>query len=466
MVNWSSPFVNADVFELWCCALVTFSLLFCLNLTIFFPIHTVHFLSNEDDTMNETVLDKLLRYVVIDTQSKEDSETYPSTSKQYDLLNLLKVELERLGLCDITMDKHGYVMATLPGNIPATDKAHGKVPVVGFLAHVDTSPEVTGASVNPQVITYKGGDLVLPGDPSIVIRVDENPELKNNIGKTIVTTDGTTLLGADDKAGIAIIMTALQTLVNNRNLIHGDIRVAFTPDEEVGAGTKFFDLKAFGTSYAYTVDGDTPGELNKETFSANTAVVTVHGRDIHPGSAKNIMVNSMRVVSEIIARLPKDMAPETTEGYEPYLHPYTLEGSIAKSVVKILFRDFKTEGLDLLKTRLEKIIADVQPIFSKAKIDLHVIESYRNMREGLERDPRVLDTLWDATKRSGLDPQWVPIRGGTDGSRLTAMGLPTPNIFTGGKNYHSKNEWASVTGMEKSVETVVNLVQIWVEKCR
>jgi len=417
--------------------------------------------------MNETVLDKFLRYVVIDTQSVEDSPSYPSTEKQWNLLNLLAKELKDLGVPDVQIDKYGYVTATIPNNLAKSDRAFGKVPPVGFIAHVDTSPEVSGAHVKPQTIKeYRGGDITLPADESVVIRVSENAQLANNIGKTIVTTDGTTLLGADDKAGLAIIMTAVQTLVNNGKIPHGEVKIAFTPDEEVGAGTKFFNLKKFGAQFAYTVDGDTPGELNKETFSANTAIVTVHGRDIHPGSAKNIMVNSIRVISDIIARLPKDMAPETTEGYEPYIHPYVLEGGVGKSSIKILFRDFKTEGLDVLKKRLEKIISEVATLYSKATIELKIVESYRNMREGVEKDPRVIDFLWEAAERSGLKPTWVPIRGGTDGSRLTADGLPTPNIFTGGANYHSRTEWVSVYGMEKSVETVLNLIQIWVEKSR
>ena len=417
--------------------------------------------------MNEPVLDKLLRYVVIDTQSLEDSTTYPSTEKQWQLLNLLVKELKGLGVPNVAIDKYGYVTATIPSNLEKSDKAFGKVPPVGFISHVDTSPEVSGANVKPQIIKdYRGGDIVLSGDTSAVIRMSENAQLANNVGKTIVTTDGTTLLGADDKAGLAIIMTAVQTLMNNGKILHGDVKIAFTPDEEVGAGTKFFNIKEFGAKFAYTVDGDTTGELNKETFSANTAIVTVYGRDIHPGSAKNIMTNSIRVISDIIARLPKDMAPETTEGYEPYIHPYVLEGGVAKSSVKILLRDFKTEGLDALKQRLEKILSEVEKIHPKAKFEFKIVESYRNMREGVEKDPRVIEYLWEATERSGLKPKWVPIRGGTDGSRLTADGLPTPNIFTGGANYHSRTEWVSVYGMEKSVETVLNLIQIWVEKSR
>ena len=319
--------------------------------------------------------------------------------------------------------------------------------------------------MKPQVIErYQGGDIVLPADPSVVLRVSENPELKNNIGKTIVTTDGTTLLGADDKAGIAIIMAAIQRVLEDPAHLHGNIRVAFTPDEEVGAGTKFFDIKKFGADYAYTVDGDTPGELNKETFSANLAVITVHGRNIHPGSAKNIMVNSIRAMADLIVRMPKDISPETTEGYEPYIHPHALEGEEAKSTLKILLRDFNTPGLDVLKQRLEKIIAEVQPLHPKARIELKVIEQYRNMKDHMGQDTRVLDCLWEATRRTGIEPKWVPIRGGTDGSRLTEKGLPTPNVFTGGQNYHGKTEWLSVSGMEKSIETLVHLMQVWAER--
>ena len=409
--------------------------------------------------MSETVLDRFLRYVVIDTQSREDSESYPSTAKQFDLLNLLVKELKDLSVPKVSIDEYGYVMATIAPNVQKN------VPAVGFIAHVDTSPEVSGANVKPQIISnYKGGDIVLSGDPTAVIRESENPTLKTALGKMVVTSDGTTLLGADDKAGLAIIMTAVQSLMNNPNIIHGEIKIGFTPDEEVGAGTKYFDIKKFGAQFAYTIDGDTPGELNKETFSANSCLITVHGRDIHPGSAKDIMINSVRVISDIIARLPKNTAPETTEGYEPYIHPYVLEGGVGKSTVKILFRDFKTAGLDTLKTIVEKAVAEVQSLYPKAKIELQITEQYRNMREELEKDTRVIDYLFEATKRSGLQPEWTPIRGGTDGSRLTEDGLSTPNIFTGGANYHSRTEWVNVWGMEKSVETILNLVQIWAEK--
>ncbi len=414
--------------------------------------------------MNETALQRFLRYVRIDTQSAEDAACYPSTSKQLDLLKLLGQELKELGLCDSTMDEHGYVMATLPGNIPAGHPAHGRVPTIGLIAHVDTSPATSGKDVKPQVVAYNGGDIVLPGDPAVVIRESENPELLKNLGRQIVTSDGTTLLGADDKAGIAIIMTAAQTLLANPSLLHGDIRIGFTPDEEVGGGTRFFDLKKFGAAFAYTLDGDRTGELNKETFSADQAVITVFGRNIHPGTAKGIMVNSIRAMGDIIVRMPKDIAPEMTEGYQPYIHPHVLEGAEAKCTLKILLRDFRTPGLQVLKKKLDAIIEEVQALHPKTKIELKITEQYRNMNDYMGSDPRVLECMWTAAQRAGIEPEWKPIRGGTDGSRLTEQGLPCPNIFTGGQNYHGLTEWLSVYGMDKSVETVVNLAQVWVEK--
>ncbi len=414
--------------------------------------------------MDKTALERFLCYARIDTQSADDSQCYPSTAKQLNLLKLLAAELKDLGLSEVNMDEHGYVTATLPGNVPPDHPARGKVPTIGFIAHVDTSPSASGKDVKPQVVEYKGGDVVLPGDPNVVIRESENPELRDNIGKPIVTSDGTTLLGADDKAGIAIIMTAVQSLISNGRLLHGDIRVGFTPDEEVGGGTKYFDIPKFGARFAYTLDGDNPGELNKETFSANQAVITVHGRNIHPGTAKGIMVNSLRAMGDIIVRLPQDVAPETTEGYEPYIHPHHVEGAEAKSTLKILLRDFHTPGLEVLKKKLEEIVAEVRVLHPRTRIELDVVEQYRNMKDYMGSDTRVLDCLWEATQRAGVEPKWKPIRGGTDGSRLTERGLPCPNIFTGGKNFHGPMEWLSVHGMEKSVETVVNLVQVWVEK--
>lgn len=417
--------------------------------------------------MKESILERFLRYVKINTQSNEASETTPSSGGQFILARMLVEELKSMGITDADVDEHCYVMATIPSNITINDPAFGKVPNIGFLAHLDTSPEVTAENVNPQIIEhYDGGDIVLPNDTSIVIRVSENPGLKMCLGHTIVTTDGTTLLGSDDKSGITAIMTLAQILMENPQIPHGTIRLCFTPDEEIGQGTKFLDISKFNVQYAYTIDGDLPGELNKETFSADQATISIVGRDIHPGTAKNIMINSIRIVADIITRLPKDMAPETTEGYEPYIHPYILEGGVGKATLKLLFRDFKTNGLEEQKRILEKIIEEVKSLYSKATITLETKYQYRNMIEGLEKHPEVLENLWEAALRSGVEPYWKPIRGGTDGARLTEMGLPTPNIYTGGQNFHSKTEWVSIDFLMKTIETLVNLVQIWVEKSR
>lgn len=416
--------------------------------------------------MRETALDRFLRYVKINTQSNDsNAEQTPSTQTQFELANLLVNELKELGLNDAEVDDHCYVMATIPSNIPETHPAYGKVPNIGFLAHLDTSPEVSGENVKPQVIkNYDGQDIILPGDPTVVIRVDENPNLKKCIGHTIVTTDGTTLLGADNKAGIAAIMTMADTLVHHPEILHGTIRICFTPDEEIGNGIKHLNLEKLNVKYAYTVDGDLPGELNKETFSADQATITIIGRDIHPGTAKGIMVNSIRIVADIISRLPKNMAPETTEGYEPYIHPYIIEGGVGKTTLKILLRDFRTSGLEEQKQILQNIINEVKELYPKAEIMLETKYQYRNMLDHLEKYPEVLENLWEAAKRSGVEPYWKPIRGGTDGARLTEMGVPTPNIYTGGNNFHSRTEWLSVDFLNKTVETLVNLVQVWVEK--
>lgn len=417
--------------------------------------------------MKESVLERFLRYVKINTQSNETAETTPSSEGQFTLARMLVEELKSMGIIDAEVDEHCYVMATIPSNIAEGDPAFGKVPNIGFLAHLDTSPEVTAENINPQIIEhYNGGDIVLPNDTSIVIRVSENPNLKMCLGHTIVTTDGTTLLGSDDKSGITAIMTLAQILMENPQIPHGTIRLCFTPDEEIGQGTKFLDISKFNVQYAYTIDGDLPGELNKETFSADQATISIIGRDIHPGTAKNVMINSIRIVADIIARLPKDMAPETTEGYEPYIHPYVLEGGVGKATLKLLLRDFKTNGLEEQKRILEKIIEEVQGSYPKATITLEIKYQYRNMIEGLENHPEVLENLWEAALRSGVEPYWKPIRGGTDGARLTEMGLPTPNIYTGGQNFHSKTEWVSIDFLMKTIETLVNLVQIWVEKSR
>ncbi len=411
----------------------------------------------------EPVLDRFLRYARIDTQSAEDVAAVPSTRKQLDLARLLARELKALGVPRVSLDAHGYVMAAIPANLPKGHPAHGKVPRVGLVAHLDTSPSAPGAGVKPQVITYRGGDLVLPGDRSVVIRASESPALAAEVGRTIVTSDGTTLLGADDKAGVAAIMALAEELLRPGAPLHGPVRIAFTPDEEVGRGTAHFDLRRFDADVAYTLDGDGTGELNRETFSADGATVTVHGRNIHPGQAKGVMVNAMKAMADFIVRLPADLAPETTEGHQPFIHPHALAGDEARATLRLLLRDFETAGLARQRALLERILDEVRPRHPGARLELTITESYRNMREGIAREPRVTAALEEATRRAGVEPRWVPIRGGTDGSRLTAMGLPCPNLFAGGHNFHGPTEWLSVAGLEASLATARHLLSVWVE---
>ena len=412
---------------------------------------------------SESALDRFLRYVKIDTQSAEDMPQVPSTSKQLDLARLLLKELKAMGVKRATLDAHGYVMATIPANLPKDHQAHGKVPRVGLIAHLDTSPSASGAGVKPQVFTYRGGDIRLPGNPEVVIRTRENPELKGQVGKLIVTSDGTTLLGADDKAGIAAIMALAEQLSGPGAPLHGDLQIAFTPDEEVGRGTAHFDLAKFGAEVAYTFDGGTTGELNKETFSADAATVTVHGRNLHPGEAKGVMVNALRVMADVMVRLPRDLSPERTEGRQGFIHPHTAGGEEALATVKLLLRDFDESGLKQQRKLLEGIIKEVRPLHPGARIELEVKPSYRNMRDRLAQVPEAADALEEATRRAGVKPRWVPIRGGTDGSRLTAMGLPTPNVFAGGQNFHGPTEWLAVEGLEKAVLVARQLLEVWVE---
>jgi tripeptide aminopeptidase len=335
---------------------------------------------------------------------------------------------------------------------------------VGLIAHLDTSPSASGAGVKPRVFTYRGGDIRLPGNREVVIRARDNPELRRQVGKRIVTADGTTLLGADDKAGIAAIMTLAAQLAGPGAPPHGDVQIAFTPDEEVGRGTAFFDLARFGAEVAYTFDGGTTGELNKETFSADGATITVHGRNIHPGEAKGVMVNALRGLADVIVRLPRDLSPERTEGHEGFIHPHGAGGDEARATVKLLLRDFDEAGLKAKRKILAAIVAEVRALHPKARIELEVRETYRNMRDVLARVPDVTGTLEEAARLAGARPRWVPIRGGTDGSRLSAMGLPTPNVFAGGHNFHGPTEWLSVDGLEKSLETVTHLLGRWVAR--
>ncbi len=415
---------------------------------------------------DETAVQRFIRYVQINTQSDPDATTVPSSEGQLDFGKMLADELRALGLRDIEIDQYGFVTATLPSNLPEDLDRRDEIPVIGLLAHMDTSPDVSGENVRPVVHrNYRGGDIVLPGDRSQVIRANENPALQLAVGSDIITSDGTTLLGADNKAGIAAIMTALQHLVRDPVLYrHGDIRIAFTIDEEIGSGISHFDIERFGADVAYTIDGGTTGEISNETFNAKTAIVRVRGRDIHPGYAKDIMVNSIRILSEFISRLPRDISPERTAGREGYIHPNNLTGSTFHSEVRMLLRDFADEGMyekeSILRTIMEQLISE----YPEADIELEIQDSYKNMRYWLDDDPRVTDYAMEAIRRAGLEPNLKPIRGGTDGARLTERGLPTPNLFTGGENFHSRQEWLSVYGLNKSVETILHLFEIWIEK--
>lgn len=410
-----------------------------------------------------TVLDRFLRYVAYDTQSNEQSTTYPSTDKQLVLLRDLVAELKQIGLDDAAMDEYGYVTAT----IPATTTRAG-VPTIGFIAHVDTSPEMPGVGVKPIVHrNYDGRDLVLPDDPAVVLRAAEIPMLAEQTGHDIVTASGTTLLGADNKAGVAEIVTAAAYLVAHPEITHGTIRIAFTPDEEVGRGTRHFDVAAFGATCAYTMDGGRRGEIEIESFSADAITVTFHGNNTHPGYAKGRMLNSIKVAAAFIDALPHDrLSPETTDVYEGFLHPYVVQASVERTSVKLLVRDFVTAGLKEKEALVERLATETVARYPGARVEFTVEESYRNMREVLDRHPEIADNAREAIRRAGLEPHSRPIRGGTDGSRLSFMGLPTPNLFAGEHNFHSRYEWVSVQDMEKAVETIVHLCQVWEERSR
>lgn len=414
--------------------------------------------------MDKEILEHFFRYVKIDTQSQEDvTDRYPSTAKQLDLAKILVKELIDLGLKDAAMDEFGIVMATLPSNLAPTEAA--RIPVIGLIAHLDTSPEVSGKDVKPIIHqNYRGGDIKLPGDPNVIIRQSENPILAEKIGEDIVTSDGTTLLGADDKAGIAEIMSFLSYLQKHPDIKHGTLRIAFTPDEEVGAGTDHFDVKIFGADFAYTVDGETVGEIEIETFNASAGIFTVHGINVHPGYAKGKMVNAIPIAAEIVRLIDREPSPATTEKREGYLHPYVIEGGVEKVTLRVLLRDFDADGIRAKSVRLNEIRDQVASQFPRARVELEVKESYKNMYVKLAENPKVIEYALEATRRAGIQPKTQIIRGGTDGAKLCFMGLPTPNIFTGGHNFHSKQEWISVQDMEKTVATLVNLVQVWVEK--
>ena len=403
-----------------------------------------------------SALDRFLRYVTIDTRADDSSSSCPSTPGQLTLLRLVVDELRALGLADAEMDANGYVMATVPATIDRD------APVIGFIAHVDTSPEMSGAGVKPLVhAAWDGRDIVLPNHSSAVLRAADRPDLAAQIGHDIVTASGDTLLGADDKAGIAAIVAAAEHLLAHPEIPHGAIRLGFTPDEEIGRGANRFDVARFGAACAYTLDGGNAGELESESFSADAMTVTFVGFNTHPGYAKGRMINAIKLAARFIGRLPTDMlSPETTEAYEGYVHPYQLEASVDRTSVRVLIRDFETRGLadkEALVERLARGVCDE----AGGSVEISVQPQYRNMREVLDAHPLVVERAREAIRRAGLTPIEKPIRGGTDGSRLSFMGLPTPNLFAGEHDFHSRLEWTSRQDLDKAVEVIVRLAELW-----
>ena len=406
----------------------------------------------------EDAVERFLRYVRIDTQSEEDSEEYPSTAKQLDLLRLLLAELQELGLEDAAIDSNGYVTATLPPTV------EHDVPTIAFFAHVDTAREVSGAGVDPQRRRYEGGEIPL-GDSGSVIRPDESPQLASHVGHDLITTDGTTLLGADDKAGIAEIMAAVAYLVCHPEVPHGPVKIAFNPDEEIGRGVTHFPVETFGAAAAYTVDGSTAGEVQQETFSGAQVRMKIRGRAIHPGWAKGELVNAIKLAAAVVERLPKDsLSPETTEGREGFVHPIVVTGDSSEVELRFIVRDFENDLLDKHVELLRGIAEEVAATDPRCSIEVETRIQYRNMRDALQQHPEIVANLEEAVRRVGLEPRRTAIRGGTDGSALTEMGLPTPNIFTGGHDAHSEREWICVEDMGLAAATVVETARVWAER--
>ncbi|GIV28406.1 MAG: peptidase T [Bacteroidia bacterium] len=408
-----------------------------------------------------TVVDRFLKYVQIDTQSDPNSTTFPSTEKQKDLARVLVEELKAMGMKNAEMDENGYVYAELPSN---TNK---QVPTIFFCAHMDTSPDCSGKNVKPIIHkNYQGQNIVLPDDPSQVLTVENHPELKNQIGNDIITASGTTLLGADNKAGVAEIMDAMNFLIQHPEIKHGTIKVVFTPDEEVGRGTEKINLQKLNAQYGYTIDGETLGHIENETFSADMAIVEIQGYSTHPGLAKNKMENALKIAAEIIDLLPKDKAPETTEKKEPFIHPTSIQGNIDKVEIHFILRAFEEDTLRSMGIILQSIVKQVIQKYPKSSANVTIKEQYRNMKLVLDQHPFVVDYAIEAIKRAGIKPVLSSVRGGTDGSRLSFMGLPCPNIFAGEHAFHSKQEWVSVQDMQKAIQTIVHLASIWEEKAK
>lgn len=403
------------------------------------------------------LLERFIRYAKIDTQAGEPGGTYPSTAKQLELCRLLARECEQIGLQNVAMSEYGVVTATVPSTVPH------RAPAIAWFAHVDTSPEFTSQNVKPIVHrSYAGGDIALPAEPSRVIRLAENPALKELVGGTIITTDGTTLLGADDKSGIAVIMSAAAHLLGHPEILHGPIRICFTCDEEIGHGVDHVDIGQLGVVCGYTLDSEGSGRVDSETFSADLAVVTVTGVNTHPSVGKGAMVNAVRILSEFISRMPTEtLSPETTDGRQGFLHPYQFSGGVASASVRIIVRDFETAVLREHEQVLETIAGKLRSKYPRARIDIEITKQYRNMRDGLGKEPRALPLAVEAVRAAGLKPEMAVIRGGTDGSVLTERGLPTPNLSAGQHNPHSPLEWTSLEEMQKAVDVLVQLAMAW-----
>lgn len=406
--------------------------------------------------MKQDLIRRLTAYAQVDTQSDDSSDTCPSTEGQWTLARMLAEELKSIGMQDVTIDGNGYVMATLPAN---TDK---EVPVIGFLAHMDTATEFTGKGVKPQVVErYDGKDIVLNEAQRIVLSPRDFPDLARYVGHTLITTDGTTLLGADDKAGIAEIMTAMDYLLRHPEIKHGKIRVAFTPDEEIGRGPHRFDVAAFGAEYAYTMDGGPLGELQYESFNAATAKITFKGKNVHPGTAKDKMINSIKLAMELHNRLPADEAPERTEGYEGFFHLLSFQGDVEETVLRYIIRDFDRQRFEARKALISSLVDEMRAKVGAERIELELKDQYFNMREKIEPVRHIVDIAKQAMENLGIRPDVKPIRGGTDGSQLSYMGLPTPNIFTGGENYHGRYEYVSVDDMVKATSVIIEIARLF-----
>ncbi|MGM9924302.1 MAG: peptidase T [Bacillus sp. (in: firmicutes)] len=406
--------------------------------------------------MRNEMVERFITYVKVDTQSNSESMTCPTTKGQLVLANMLVEELKQIGMSEVTIDENGYVMATLPAN---TDK---DIPTIGFLAHVDTATDMTGANVNPQIVeNYDGGDIILNKELDVVMSPSAFPELANYKGHTLITTDGTTLLGADNKAGVAEIMTAMDYLIKHPEIKHGKIRVAFTPDEEIGRGPHKFNVEAFNAKYAYTMDGGPLGELQYESFNAAGAKVTIKGKNVHPGTAKDKMINSAKIAMEFQSRLPDQEAPEYTEGYEGFYHLLAINGDVEETTLQYIIRDFDKQAFADRKATMERITADLQAKYGKERIILDMNDQYYNMGEKIEPVKYIVDIAHQAMTNLDIKPIVQPIRGGTDGSQLSYMGLPTPNVFTGGENYHGRYEYISVDNMEKAVSVIVEIVKLY-----